>query len=321
MTTKEALFAFINIALRGEARKGLAFEHIDWKELLELSIGQGILAIVWNGIEIQVSDGELPISVNDKMLWHGMVRKSESEMANKKKLAEGFAQLISPLPCIVLKGFDYARYWPSATQRVFGDLDIWSYGNQEEINRKVSEAGGSAEPDNDSKHNELHFNGLRIENHRYFITNGKTLREHQMEELLCEIIGDDFTPLDGGKLMVPNINFTVLMMLKHTQNHFLYEGVRLRMVLDWYYFMKKERDNIDWESITIAMNTLNISHLADLLTHYCEVLAGEREKDGDLQQFEDLLFEPEMDRRLSLIPSIVRIYKRCIKRWRWRDIL
>lgn len=321
MTTKEAFSTFINISLRGEARKGLAFDRINWKELLELSLAQGVLAIVWNGIEIQSCEGNLPISVADKMLWHGMVRKSEGEMNNMRKQAEDFAELISPLPCIVLKGFDYARYWPSASQRVFGDLDIWSCGNQDKINHAVTEAGGTAESDNDSKHNEIHYNGLRVENHRYFVSDGKTLREHQIEDLLCDTIGNDFTAIDGSKLLYPNANFSVLMMLRHVQNHFLYEGVRLRLVLDWHFFMKKEKNNIDWESVTPAMKTMNIAQLAELLTQFCEVLEGKREKNDRLQRFEDLLFEPEMDRRLTLIPSIVRVYKRCIKRWQWRHIL
>lgn len=321
MMTKETIYIFINISLRGEARKGLAFDNINWKELLELSMAQGVLAIVWNGIEIQAAEGNLPISVADKMLWHGMVRKSEGEMNNMRRQAEEFAALISPLPCVVLKGPDYARYWPVASQRVFGDLDIWSYGHQDEINRKVTEAGGEAETGNDSKHNEIHINGLRVENHRYFVSDGKTLREHQIEEMMCDVIGNDFTPIDGGLLLAPNANFSTLMMLKHVQNHFLYEGVRLRLVMDWYFFMKKERDNIDWKRISTAMNAMNIAHLAELLTQYCEVIEGKREKNKRLQQFEDLLFEPEMDRRLTLIPSVIRVCKRCIKRWRWRDVV
>ncbi|MDO4462429.1 MAG: nucleotidyltransferase family protein [Bacteroidia bacterium] len=322
MTTREALFELIRISVTGEADGALSMEDIDWRELLTLSVQQGVLGIVWGGIELQVRSGYLAMPIQMKMLWHGVVRKAQSEVDTMRDKAEQFADLISPLPCIVLKGLDYGRFWPMSNYRVFGDLDIWSCGNHDEINTIVAKIGEKVDTGGGAKHDELYYQGLRIENHRYFVSDCITEKEKREDGILREIIGNRYMPIEeGSKLLSPNVNFTYLMMVKHIHNHFLYEGIRLRHVLDCLFFLRRESGNVDWGVVRPALKELGIERLSQLLTQYCDSMVSKTSKDRRLLRFEDLFFEPEMDRRLSLIPSIIRVYNRTLKRWYWRDIL
>lgn len=320
MTTREALFAFVKISIKGKADEKSAFDDIDWKELYETASKQGVLSTVWNGIEIQSKAGLLKLSIPDKMFWLGMVKKYEAGNDTKRQQIIDFVHKIEPIRCIILKGLDYARYWPDSKQRSFGDLDIWSDGQHSEINQASLSIGGKVEGDTNSKHNEIDFGELHIENHLTFVdtTHPQGKREN---EILRNVYRNDATPILASNLLSPNVNFTALFMLKHLQNHFLYEGVRMRLVMDWVYFIEKEKKKIDWDIVMPAMKELRIKNLADFLTDYAEYLRGEREKTHIMNDLEELFFEPAMDRRLDLIHSAIRFMNRCKKRWHWHKYI
>lgn len=47
-------------------------------------------------------------------------------------------------------------------------------------------------------------------------------------------------------LYMPSANFNALFLTAHAMNHFLYESIKVRHVLDWALFIKTEHDNVDW---------------------------------------------------------------------------
>ncbi len=60
----------------------------------------------------------------------------------------------------------------------------------------------------------------------------------------------------------------------HAQNYFTEEGIHLKHVLDWYFFVRKYHDSIDWASMDGIYKELNVIIFKDLMTAFCIEIMG-----------------------------------------------
>lgn len=330
MTTKEAIFAFIKISTKGEADKSLDFSGTDWDKLLMVASQQGAKGAVWDGIWIQAQSGRLTLTVPEKMKWHGTIKKSQGEMGKTWEICADFAKNLLPYRCIVLKGPDYSRYWPNPLDREYSDLDCWCMGDFDQSNKKAIEIGGEVE-EAGYKHNHIRYKGLTIENHRYFTEFCDTEQGIKTEKLLKELASKETKNIGETNLLSPNANFTALFMLRHAQLHFLAEGISMKHILDWLYFLRREEKNIDWKLVYEAMDMMNMRAFADIMTICCDNKFGWKAseyhikndfKESDIDTFvEDLFEEKPSTADLRLWKKAQRIMRRFKRMWKFRALL
>ena len=51
-----------------------------------------------------------------------------------------------------------------------------------------------------------------------------------------------------SEVLLPPVQWNAMFLTYHACGHFLSEGLRLKQILDWAMFLKKEQNNVDWKA-------------------------------------------------------------------------
>ena len=79
-----------------------------------------------------------------------------------------------------------------------------------------------------------------------------------------------FHAKEGTALLCPNADFNALFLTAHAINHFLYESVKMRHLLDWALFMKAEQENVDWDLFWTWCDKMHFTRFVQCLHIICE---------------------------------------------------
>ena len=60
--------------------------------------------------------------------------------------------------------------------------------------------------------------------------------------------------------------FNALFLTYHALTHFLEEGLRLKQILDWAMFLRRDADNIDWTQFYRICDKYHLRRFADVMT-------------------------------------------------------
>lgn len=258
-------FHLLGAAIGTEPFSGRSITSDEWWALYKMCAVHGVKAVVFDFVR-QLPKSEAP----DRALlmqWLSAATGVEQTMRRMQMAAEEFAEAMEKrdIPVVVLKGLAFAQYYPNPLHRECGDLDCYMMGKKEEGDLTVAESGGKVE-EAGYKHSHLIYKGLTIENHRFFTDFDNTPTGIRTEQALGELMQEAHIYIGGSKLYCPSVNFNALFLLKHAQGHFMDEGIRMRHVLDWALFLKKEQDHADWERLLPMMEDAHLTRFAGVMT-------------------------------------------------------
>jgi len=254
---------------------------VDWNELRVLAERHGLSAIVLDGIE-KLPDGQRPPKVF-LLEWIGetlqgyeyryeLYCRAIAEMAGTYK-SHGFKMM-------VLKGYACSLDWPKPEHRPCGDIDIWQFGKQKEADalleaeRPVQAAQGVQEFKVDRSHHHhtvFYWRDFMVENHYDFINVHHHKSNAEVEKVLKELAQDDSHSVEvyGEKVYLPSANLHALFLLKHTMIHFAAEGILLRQLLDWGFFMKAHHQEIDWHWFSEKLEQFRMTSMFNIFNSIC----------------------------------------------------
>jgi len=110
-----------------------------------------------------------------------------------------------------------------------------------------------------------------VENH-YDLIN---VHHHQsnavFEKILKERAQDDshYVELCGERVYLPSPDFHALFLLKHTMMHFAAEGITLRQLIDWGFFVKTHGKDVDWPWLEGVLDEFGMRRLYDIFNAIC----------------------------------------------------
>ena len=299
----------------------------DWKHLYLLSKRQGVTAIIFEAVKNIPKEMAPPRAVTLK--WLSNTLSIEQQMREKEVVAVEFAEKISErcIQTVVLKGLAYASYYPNPYHREYGDLDCYLMG-QKELGDKVSvEIGGKME-EAGYKHSHLYYKGLTIENHNYLTSFDNTKLGIRTEQLLQEQISEGCRPIGNTKLQNPSANFNALFLIKHAQRHFIKEGICVRHLLDWAFFLKAESQKVNWDKVLPLMKECRILEFAKVMTRLCIERLGMAIDIDELSSplkisdavWSDILGgQPDLFHE-NFVQKIGRIIRRFYRMWKFRSL-
>ena len=244
------------------------FTPKDWELFYTLSKKQGVTAITFEAIKNIPK--EIAPQKTVTLKWLSNALSIEQLMMQKERIAIEFAEELSKrdIQTSVLKGLAYASYYPNPYHRESGDLDCYLMGKKDEGDKITVEIGGKME-EAGYKHSHLYYKGLTIENHNYLTSFDNTKLGIKTEQLLQELINQECRPIGDTKLQNPSADFNALFLIKHAQRHFIKEGICVRHLLDWAFFLKSESQNVNWEKVIPMMNECRILEFAKVMTRLC----------------------------------------------------
>ena len=280
----------------GEAEDSLT---IDWTALEALAAEQGLSAVVLDGLDkLPPSAFDMPVLMRKQ--WIGEVlqgyeyrfelcRRTIGEMASFYN-THGFKMM-------VLKGYACSLDWPKPEHRPTGDIDIWQFGQQKEADKALRQAQGPKfEIDSSHQHHTVFFwRDFMVENHYDFINVHHHKSNVAFEKLLKELAADDSHSVDvyGEKVYLPSANLHALFLLKHTMMHFASEGITLRQLLDWGFFVRSHTSAVDWKWLDGVLDEYGMKQMFDIFNAICVEDLG-----FEIGVFPSVCFDPIMKERV-----------------------
>ena len=288
--TEELFFYVLGAVVQKTSLEAQYFNDVtpeEWTELFRLSKMQGVTAVVFEKLSAAFDECEdFPRPPKALTLnWYAQSQSIERKMAIIHKRSEEFAELMAErgLHTLVLKGIAVSTYYPNPLHREFGDLDCYLFeGNPEntiiwencyEKGNVAGEAAGCVVKRGHYKHSHIKYNGLEIENHQFAlpIKDGKETKE--LERHLREVALPTHKN-ENNALLIPSTNFNALFLTAHAMSHFLYESIKIRNVLDWALFLKKEQNNVDWKTFWEWCEKMHYTRFVECLNFICEKHLG-----------------------------------------------
>lgn len=303
------------------------FPPSDWEFFYTLSKRQGVTAIIFETIKNLPKEVAPPKAITLKWLSHAL--SIEQQMQKKEAVAVEFAEKLSErgIQTVVLKGLAYASYYPNPYHRESGDLDCYLLGQKELGDKVTVEIGGKME-EAGYKHSHLYYKGLTIENHNYLTSFDSTKLGIKTERLLQDCIKEGCQPIGNTKLLNPSADFNALFLIKHAQRHFIKEGICIRHLLDWAFFLKAESQNVNWNKVVPMMRECRILNFARVLTNLCVEKLGMSINIAELTTpmkisdavLKDILGEQPDLFHENFMQKIGRIVRRFYRMWKFRSL-
>ena len=301
---------------------------IDWAALENLAARQGLSAVVVDGVGRLPEDKRPPKPV--LLQWIGETLQGyEYRYEQYRKAIAGLASFYNKhgYRMMVLKGYACSLDWPRPEHRPCGDIDIWLFGRQAEadaaLSSKFKDQGSKFKVDRSHHHHTVFdWGGFTVENHYDFINVHHHRSNIEFEHILKELASDDSHYIDvrGERVYLPSPNLHALFLLKHSMMHFAAEGISLRQLLDWAFFVKAHNDEVDWNWLEGVLEQFGMRKLYDIFNAICVVDLGFETSLFHTVQFDPVLKDkvlneilmPEFGENLpnSLIPRLLFKYRR-----------
>ena len=261
--TKQALLMLVRLSIGKEPNPHFP-DHINWPRLIELATKQGLAALASDGLQVyydthpQVDAATQavldPLYAREfnipRLQFLGMpnhqrklYRQHEQAVGN---LARFYAQ--HDIPMMLLKGHGLSLNYPKPELRPCGDIDIYLFGKWREADRAIRQELGSEIVDGVGHHTSFDFQDEHVENH-YNILNIYDARSNRKMEIEFKPMIWDMNhtmEIEGQTIYLPSPNFNALFLLRHASMHFAAEGISLRHVLDWAFFVERQGTQVDW---------------------------------------------------------------------------
>lgn len=290
-------------------------QEIDWTEIKALADAHGLSAIVLDGLNTVQGEGLMVHGSMPQMMrleWIGEV------FQNYEQLYKQYEKAISSLAgfynqhgykMMVLKGYACSLDWPKLEHRPCGDIDIWLFGQQKEADVLLEssefrdeslESVGKVKRikvDNSHHHHTVfEWDGFSVENHYDFINVHHHKSNAQFEKILKQLGEDDShtVEVDGDKVYLPSPNLHALFLLKHLMMHFASEGIMLRQVVDWGFFVEKHGKDVEWKYVMDVLDQFGMRKMFNIINAICVGDLG-----FDARIFPEVQFDPHLKDRVS----------------------
>lgn len=263
---------------------------IDWKQLKDMADGQGLSAVILDGLNMVGTNLADNMPLQMKLEWIGEVLQDESLFSLHKEVAVDMAKMFyrNGIKTFILKGAVVSECYPKPNHRMSadvdcyliperGDFDAWSLGND------LIRAKGFRVNTDFYKNSSFEISGVNIENHQFFTPFRGNKKLEEFERVLQTLMKQKHEDvIEGTYLYRPPVMVTALFLIEHAYSHFLHEGLTWRHVLDWMMFSKKHQKEIDWSEFEAHIDEFGFRKFYDSFSRLGKYLIGE------VQEFKSL---------------------------------
>ncbi len=288
----EALLSLVRLGIN-HATYPLS-QNYNWPVIQTLAYEQGLSAVVLDGVEKLPEEKRPPKDFT--LQWIGEVLQTYEYRYEqyRRVIAEmaGFYN-VHGLKMMVLKGYACSLDWPKPEHRPCGDIDIWQFGKQKEADALVALEINIKIDKSHHHHTVFNWRDFVVENHYDFINIHHHKSSREIERILKDLGKDDTHSMElyGEKVFLPSPNLHALFLIRHTSSHFAAEGINLRQVFDWGFFVKVHKEDVDWPWLEGVLHRFGMMEFYIILNAIC---------------VDELGFESNIFSKLQYDPSLKR---------------
>ncbi len=259
------LIQLIQVAIGCREKLSRSLTVFEWSEVYKQSILQAVSGICLLGLEKLPEEQRPP-----KLLlieWIGLVEgiKRRNKLVDKQT-KDIWQQLNNAgLKAVILKGQGIAcEYGEKSEYRQSGDIDVWVKGGFKTVCDYVQ----ITYPTDDIAYHRFHYNvfsDTEVELHHRPTLMRNLLDDMKLSKWYNGFDANKFIYLPEKGFAVPPSDFNVIFILTHIYRHFLFEGVGLRQVMDYYFVLKNHSYNLDILEIRKTLHSLRLERFASAM--------------------------------------------------------
>ena len=213
----------------------------DWNRVFNTLSMHGLAAFAYEAVERMPQEARPPKEVLLKFISANM--KGEQSYAKLSALAERIGEVMQEngIKCLLLKGLSLAEYYPRPQSRKFLDIDLYAPEASHQID-EAFKAKGVAVDTEFYRHSHMSLKGVLVENHHCLLdVSGRELLR-RLDADLKAMAQEHLATFDSPGLYYPDVRFSLIFNLHHAMSHFIYEGISFKFLVDWIYFLRREKE-------------------------------------------------------------------------------
>lgn len=237
---------FIQVALGNRLSLSTLPSEEDWQDVYHLAEKQALLGLLFSAVE-QLNEKDKTVMPPMPLFyeWMGIVLKTEAQNKRLNEAAEHLTRIFKNrgLRCCVLKGQGIAALYPQPLRRQPGDIDLWVEGGSEKVLCFLEDnffgLGQVVIHHVDARI----IDGVETEIHFIPVYACNPFLHKRLQRFFRQHADEQFSNIDKGlDFAYPTLDFNAVYILAHIYMHFLYEGIGLRQIVDYYYVLKSLGD-------------------------------------------------------------------------------
>lgn len=241
-------FELLQFTLGNRERLSVVPSAEEWTEIYAESERQAVTGILLHGIE-KLPAEQRPAKVF-LLQWIGVgeIIKQQNSLLNGrcKELTSNLSA--AGLHPTILKGQGIAQCYPESLQKLRqpGDIDVYvDCGLRKAL--EYAESLGQKDVEWDYKHLHLKvWDDTEVEMHYHVEVLLNLWKNRKLQKWFAaheEQLYNHTDCTDTTDLITPTAEFNVFYILLHIYRHFLYEGVGLRQIVDYYMVLRMVHDS------------------------------------------------------------------------------
>ena len=265
---------------RKPSTDGFPLHADEWRAVLQISIKQAVLGVVYDGMTSLPSSLLPPEEEMKKWTRYiqGMERQYLSHIRMLNYLLVRY-ELEGGMTPALLKGLGLSSYYPDIRHRSCGDIDLLFVGDEkaEKANRLAEQWGLKVErgPHGESDYT---IKGVLVEIHaRLLHQNSPFISKKTKQQLHTALVsGDAFCQreIEGVPVSVLQPLYNNLLLTTHSLKHVLNEGIGMRQLCDVAMFLKAEQEYMDAADFRKILSDWGVEQWANLVYAFCIKILG-----------------------------------------------
>lgn len=243
--------------------------EVDWDALMDRASNHNVLAWVWNSI-CKLPPAQQPPR-QQRINWGLSAQEVWDAYALRKRVVEEMVSVCNKnnIRMMLLKGIGLSEVYPKPQSRPSGDIDIYLFDDYE----KGKELFGEKEVGGTVLHDEFHYRGVLVENHKMFVYPNTRVKELVGTHLMKSLDRVVQTP-GGYYTFAPLDNLAYLMM--HAFNHIRFvsdDGLyTLKSMVDLVVFFNRYKETFSPDEVKNLMKSLGLAKSFELVVCFTEWL-------------------------------------------------
>lgn len=262
-------------------------EDIDFKDIYSLARKHFLANMVYYAISKlkEKPDSELLKEWREEYLLGKMrntIQKQELKMI-LKKLEE------NRIKNIPLKGFEIKGVYPSEDMRQMSDLDILISLEDRERAREILEGLGYTTMEFGKGKDDVYYKkpAMNIEIHNNLFDRSEEEMYHYFSKMSSMEKAKSKTEYSYEFSKEDTLIYGIVHLVKHFKN----TGIGIRYIMDWWLYIDKYRESLNWEYIESSLKELNIYEFYKNIISLGDYWFGEREATELILQLEEYIVD------------------------------
>ncbi len=261
------LFQLLRVAIGKDNKLSKTPSTEEWQLLFDTAMLHAVTGVCFAGVK------RLPKEQRPHQIvfyqWLGTVLQIQlqNELVDKRTAEVWRILKEACLDAAVLKGQGIAtEYGELAPFRQSGDIDIWVKGGY----RKVCDYVQQVAPTTDVAYHRFHFNVFKdteVELHFRPTLMRNLLDDRKLEKWYESFDANSFVYMEDKGFAVPPPEFNRIFILTHIYRHFLFEGIGLRQVMDYYFVLQNSNEKLRMKSeeLRMTLRKLRLTRFAEAM--------------------------------------------------------